>query len=270
MKRLTTIQSTQINDKKMILQAPLFGLDIEGIDYNIIVITTIIYAIITIFGMVTVTIFIAVLIKGRSTFKEHSFFTIVWQLTLSSALNLFAQATCIVPCTFLDSREGHLSKWYEIGAAIVDFTDIAVIFFVLLMALNRFAVLVMKPLEKIFTKSMVTIGTYNARTLAYESSIEDLLMQARMIRYDVIGLAETSRRHPFNAVYDTGEELFLGTCDSRGIGGVGVLVNTSLSMNIDSFEQLTTQIGRLRPKRCGSTLALTTFVVYAPTSNYDG
>uniref|UniRef100_A0A158P8P9 Uncharacterized protein n=1 Tax=Angiostrongylus cantonensis TaxID=6313 RepID=A0A158P8P9_ANGCA len=44
---------------------------------------------------------------------------------------------------------------------------------------------------------------------------------------DVIALAETRRRHPFNAVYDTGEELFLGTCDSRGVGGVGVLVNTS-------------------------------------------
>uniref|UniRef100_A0A0K0D6X1 DUF5641 domain-containing protein n=1 Tax=Angiostrongylus cantonensis TaxID=6313 RepID=A0A0K0D6X1_ANGCA len=42
--------------------------------------------------------------------------------------------------------------------------------------------------------------------------------------------------------YDTGEELFLGTCDSRGVGGVGVLVKTSLSMNIDSFEQLTTRI----------------------------
>uniref|UniRef100_A0A0K0CTA4 Endo/exonuclease/phosphatase domain-containing protein n=1 Tax=Angiostrongylus cantonensis TaxID=6313 RepID=A0A0K0CTA4_ANGCA len=90
-----------------------------------------------------------------------------------------------------------------------------------------------------------------------------------MIRHDVIGLAETRRRHPFNAVYDTGKELFLGTCDSRGVGGVGVLVNTSLSINIDSFEQLTTQIGCLRLKRCGSIPALTVFVVYAPTSNYD-
>ncbi|VDM58000.1 unnamed protein product [Angiostrongylus costaricensis] len=87
---------------------------------------------------------------------------------------------------------------------------------------------------------MVTICTYNARKLAPESSVEDLLMQARMIRYVVIGLAETRRRHTFNAVYDTGEELFLGTCDSRGVGGVCVLVNTSLSMNMDSFEQLTT------------------------------
>uniref|UniRef100_A0A158P667 Uncharacterized protein n=1 Tax=Angiostrongylus cantonensis TaxID=6313 RepID=A0A158P667_ANGCA len=90
-----------------------------------------------------------------------------------------------------------------------------------------------------------------------------------MIRYDVIGLAKTRRHRPFNAVYDTGEEMFLGTCDIRGVGGVGVIINTSLSMNIDSFEQLTTRIGRLRLKRCGSTPALTIFVVYAPTSNYD-
>uniref|UniRef100_A0A0K0D7E0 Endo/exonuclease/phosphatase domain-containing protein n=1 Tax=Angiostrongylus cantonensis TaxID=6313 RepID=A0A0K0D7E0_ANGCA len=110
---------------------------------------------------------------------------------------------------------------------------------------------------------MVTICTYNARTLASEFSIEDLLVQARMIKNDVIGLAETRRRHTFNAVCDTGEELFLGTCDSRGVGGVGVLVNTSMSMNIDSFEQLATRIGRLRLKRCGSTPDLTIFVVYA-------
>ncbi|VDM58351.1 unnamed protein product [Angiostrongylus costaricensis] len=81
---------------------------------------------------------------------------------------------------------------------------------------------------------MVRICTYNARILASESSIEVLLMQARRIKYDVIGLAETRRRQPFNAIYDTGKELFLGTCNNRGVGSVGVLVNTSLSMNTDS------------------------------------
>uniref|UniRef100_A0A0K0CYV5 Endo/exonuclease/phosphatase domain-containing protein n=1 Tax=Angiostrongylus cantonensis TaxID=6313 RepID=A0A0K0CYV5_ANGCA len=83
---------------------------------------------------------------------------------------------------------------------------------------------------------MVTICTYNARTLASESSIEDLLMQARRIRYEVTGVAETRRRHPFNAVHDTEEELFLGTCDSRGVGGVGVLVNTSSSTSPKTLE----------------------------------
>ncbi|ETN73679.1 hypothetical protein NECAME_00767 [Necator americanus] len=80
---------------------------------------------------------------------------------------------------------------------------------------------------------------------------------------------QTRRRHPLNAVYETGEELFLGTCDSRGVGGVGVLVNTRTAKNIDSFEQLTTQIGRLRKRRCGPTPALTIFVAYAPTSSYE-
>ncbi|ETN80179.1 hypothetical protein NECAME_09345 [Necator americanus] len=59
-------------------------------------------------------------------------------------------------------------------------------------------------------------------------------MQARKFKYDVIGLTETRRRHPLTAVYDTGENLFLETYDSRGTGGV----------------------------------ALTNFVVYAPTPSY--
>ncbi|VDM62211.1 unnamed protein product [Angiostrongylus costaricensis] len=120
-----------------------------------------------------------------------------------------------------------------------------------------------------FQRTMVTICTYNARTLVSESSIEDLLMQARRIRYDVIGLVETRRHQPFNAVFDTGEELLLGTCDSRGVRGFGVFVNTSLSMNIDSFERLTTRIGRLRLRKPESIPGLTIFVAYALASNYD-
>ncbi|KIH61753.1 hypothetical protein ANCDUO_07969, partial [Ancylostoma duodenale] len=113
------------------------------------------------------------------------------------------------------------------------------------------------------------VCTFNARTLASEASIEDLMMQARKIRCDVIGLTETRRHRPLNATFDTGEELFLGTCDSRGVGGVGVLVNTNLVMNIDSFEQLTTRIGRLRMRRCGSMPTVSIFVAYPPTSSYD-
>ena len=118
-------------------------------------------------------------------------------------------------------------------------------------------------------RTKMAICTFNARTLASEAHIEDLMMQARKIKYDVIGLTETRRHRPLHAVFDTGEELFLGTCDSRGVGGVGVLVNTHLAINIDSYESLATRIGRLRLRRCGSTPALTIFVAYAPTSSYD-
>ncbi|KAK6762163.1 hypothetical protein RB195_023033 [Necator americanus] len=79
------------------------------------------------------------------------------------------------------------------------------------------------------------------------------MMQARKFKYDVIGLIETRRRHPLTAVYQTGEELFLGTCDSRGVGG---LDNAGMAKNINSFELFTTRIEHLR-MRCGPTPALT-------------
>ncbi|EYB82664.1 hypothetical protein Y032_0354g3307 [Ancylostoma ceylanicum] len=82
-------------------------------------------------------------------------------------------------------------------------------------------------------------------------------------------MTETRRHRPLNVTFDTGEELFIGTCESRGVGEVGVLVNTNLAMHIDSFEQLTTRIGRLRLRRCGSTPTVTVFIAYAPTSSYD-
>ncbi|KAK6743927.1 hypothetical protein RB195_010927 [Necator americanus] len=84
----------------------------------------------------------------------------------------------------------------------------------------------------------MTICTYNACTLASDADIQDLMMQARKFcqNYDVIGMTEKRRRTPLNAVFDTGEELFSGTCDSRGAGWVDVLANTSTAKNIDSFE----------------------------------
>ncbi|RCN25307.1 hypothetical protein ANCCAN_28982, partial [Ancylostoma caninum] len=72
------------------------------------------------------------------------------------------------------------------------------------------------------------------------------MVQASKISYDVIRLTERRSHRSPNATFDTGEELFLGICDSRRVAGGGVLVNTNLVMNIDSFEQLTTRTGRLR------------------------
>ncbi|VDM55378.1 unnamed protein product [Angiostrongylus costaricensis] len=78
----------------------------------------------------------------------------------------------------------------------------------------------------------------------------------------------SSQRRPYNAIYETGEALCLGKCDSRGVGSV--LFNTSLAMNINSFEQPTTQIERVRLKRRGSIpVLIIIFFVCASTSSYD-
>ncbi|EYC11233.1 hypothetical protein Y032_0051g2090 [Ancylostoma ceylanicum] len=84
---------------------------------------------------------------------------------------------------------------------------------------------------------MMIVCIFNACTLVSEASIEDLMMQAKKISYDVIGLTETRSYWPLNA---SGEKLSLGTREKRGI--VGALVNPNLAMNFDLFKQLTTQI----------------------------
>ncbi|EYC35704.1 hypothetical protein Y032_0997g3341 [Ancylostoma ceylanicum] len=65
-------------------------------------------------------------------------------------------------------------------------------------------------------------------------------MEQCKIRHVITGMLETMRHRPLSAAFDTGEELFLGTCGSREFGGAGVLASTKLVMNIDSFEKLTT------------------------------
>ncbi|ETN84488.1 hypothetical protein NECAME_17134 [Necator americanus] len=117
-------------------------------------------------------------------------------------------------------------------------------------------------------RTKMTICTYNARTLASEAAIEDLMMQAKKIKYDVIGLTETRRRHLLNAVYETGEELFLGAFDSRGGGGAGVLANTKHRLLRTTYDPNRTSADeKMWSKKSFDSLTL--FVAYAPTSSYE-
>ncbi|KAK6759193.1 hypothetical protein RB195_021050 [Necator americanus] len=64
----------------------------------------------------------------------------------------------------------------------------------------------------------MTICTHNTRMLASVAPAKHLIMQLIKIKYRFVSLTETRRRHPLSAVYKTGGELFLRTCDSRGFG----------------------------------------------------
>ncbi|XGW34891.1 hypothetical protein V3C99_018719 [Haemonchus contortus] len=94
--------------------------------------------------------------------------------------------------------------------------------------------------------------TFNARTLASRVCIEDLMVQTRKIKHDVIGLTETRRHRPLHDTFKTREEVFLGTCDSRGVGSVDILVNMHSATNIDLYGTSTTRIRRLRLRKRGS------------------
>ncbi|XGW07219.1 hypothetical protein V3C99_017052 [Haemonchus contortus] len=92
---------------------------------------------------------------------------------------------------------------------------------------------------------MMAICTFNAWTLASEACIEDLMMQARKIKYDVIGLTETRRHRPLHAVFETGEEPFLGTCDSRGVGGWDHFVSLASKWEDSVIDNIDEEYNRL-------------------------
>ena len=71
-------------------------------------------------------------------------------------------------------------------------------------------------------------------------TLKDLMTQCRKMKYDIIRLTETRKHCSLHAVYETGQELLLETCDSKEIGGVGVLVNTHGAMNISLYESPST------------------------------
>ncbi|KAK6752239.1 hypothetical protein RB195_003577 [Necator americanus] len=116
----------------------------------------------------------------------------------------------------------------------------------------------------------MTISTCNANahTLASNAENEDLICKPGSLS-TTPPTTETRQLHSLSAMYDTGEELFLGTGDSRRVGGVDVLVNTSMAENIGSFKQLATRIRRMRRRRCGATPASTVFVAYGQIPNYE-
>lgn len=56
----------------MIFEEPLLGLAVEGYNFDVIFAITIVYGVLTLCGLIIVTLFIAVLIRARSLFREVS------------------------------------------------------------------------------------------------------------------------------------------------------------------------------------------------------
>nr|CDJ89124.1 unnamed protein product [Haemonchus contortus] len=105
----------------------------------------------------------------------------------------------------------------------------------------------------------MAICAFDARTLASETCIEDLMMHARKINYDAIGLTETRRHRQLHALFDCGEERRRRCVCSRqhALGYehrfVGKLNNWNRKFAIKM---------RLNP-------TLTIFFAYAPITGYE-
>ncbi|CAD6191797.1 unnamed protein product [Caenorhabditis auriculariae] len=135
---------------------PIGDVNLQIMDSNVVYTATCLYGAVVVLGIISVSIFIAVLIKGSDTFREFPFFTIVWHLTITNAVNIMIQATCIFPSMFVELDESEFwNTWFSVGSMISTATDVAMMLLVLLIAINRFSVFIFKPLSSAFTKDTV-------------------------------------------------------------------------------------------------------------------
>ncbi|VDP10853.1 unnamed protein product [Heligmosomoides polygyrus] len=89
--------------------------------------------------------------------------------------------------------------------------------------------------------------------LASQESVEDLVMQARNIKYDVIRLTETRRHHPYTPpTAPKKRKLFLRKREQGSRRRRCPRQHAIGREHRFSSSSLTSQIGRLRLKRCGS------------------
>uniref|UniRef100_W6NFX3 7TM GPCR domain containing protein n=1 Tax=Haemonchus contortus TaxID=6289 RepID=W6NFX3_HAECO len=117
-----------------------------------------VFGILLVIGVIATSIFIAVLIAGRAKFAEFPFFVLVWHMTVANAIHMVMVISTIMPIMLIEiGDDGPQRMWYIWGSRILSLTEQAVLYFTLLMTINRFAVFVFPQLLIAFTHTRVMI-----------------------------------------------------------------------------------------------------------------
>ncbi|CAJ0585788.1 unnamed protein product, partial [Mesorhabditis spiculigera] len=95
---------------------------------------------------------------------QYPFFLIVRHLVIINNIHLIAQATLVLPLmviVYTEETNGIFYLWSTIGTQVTKFTEEAVVYFTLLMAMNRLSIFVLPRFVVYFegTKLRITIWT---------------------------------------------------------------------------------------------------------------
>ncbi|KAK6011559.1 hypothetical protein OSTOST_23349, partial [Ostertagia ostertagi] len=143
----------------LVLNESMSTSNLQPIEVVPVVAAGIVFGILTIIGSISTTIFIAVLIRGRNRFSEFPFFVLVWHMTVANAIHMVMVISTIMPIMLIEIGDDSPERmWYIWGSRVLTLTEQAVLYFTLLMTINRFAVFVYPHLLVAFTH-LIFIGT---------------------------------------------------------------------------------------------------------------
>ena len=121
--------------------------------------------------------------------------------------------------------------------------------------------------NKLRTRSNISIGTWNVRTLRPPGKLEELTHEMRRYRWSVLGLCEVRWRNSGETTAQDGHKLYFSGKEDRHENGVGFLVHKDAVNTVMGCQPISSRLITIRLR--ATPFNTTVVQAYAPTTDYD-
>ncbi|KAG7308870.1 hypothetical protein JYU34_006132 [Plutella xylostella] len=113
--------------------------------------------------------------------------------------------------------------------------------------------------------NIMTIATFNARTLSTDDRLHEFLEEVKNVKWDVIGLSEVRRRGENLMTLSNGDMFFHRGHEDSSYGGVGFLISRKICPDIKNVNSVSPRVCYI-VIRLNNRYSIKLIQVYAPTS----
>ena len=121
--------------------------------------------------------------------------------------------------------------------------------------------------NKLRTRSNISIGTWNVRTLRPPGKLEELTHEMRRYRWSVLGLCEVRWKNSGETTTHDGHKLYFSGKEDRHENGVGFLVHKDTVNTVMGCQPISSRLITIRLR--ATPFNITIVQACAPTTDYD-
>ena len=121
--------------------------------------------------------------------------------------------------------------------------------------------------KKLRTRSNISIGTWNVRTLRTPGKLEELTHEMSRYRWSVLGLCEIRWKNFGETTTQEGHKLYFSGKEDRHENGVGFLVHKDTVNTVMGCQPVSSRLITIRLR--ATPFNITIVQAYAPTTDYD-
>ena len=121
--------------------------------------------------------------------------------------------------------------------------------------------------SKIRGRDIITIGTWNTRTLRAAGKLQELTHEMDRYRWNILGLCEMRWKNFGETTTEEGHKVFLSGKEDKHEHGVGFLVHKDIVNTVMGCRPVSSRLITIRLRVVP--FSITILQAYAPTSDHD-